>query len=308
VKEIMADNQDLIDYLQRAVGSSLTADVNDQCLFFLYCAGANGKSKFLEAILSIMADYGMQSIPEFLTVRNSEHHPTERADLFGKRFVATVELEQGKALAEALVKQLTGGEKIRARRMREDFWEFPPTHKLWLAANHKPVVRGTDHAIWRRIKLIPFTVTFVGKPKDQYERKKDTTITTQLRAELPGILRWAVDGCLAWKNQGLNEPKSVTEAVDEYRREMNSIGQFLQDCCFLPQPPRENIKTQSSRLHEAYARWSGEHMTQTTFSAKLMEMGYCKKMGGDGRNYWLGIGLVTSPQDEPTDAPQSTEG
>ena len=147
----MGGNQDLVDYLKRAVGSSLTADVSDQCLFFLYGGGANGKSKFLEAILTIMADYGMQSIPEFLTMRNSEQHPTERTDLFGKRFVATVEIEEGKALAEALVKQLTGGEKIRARRMREDFWEFEPTHKPWLAANHRPIVRGTDHAIWRRI-------------------------------------------------------------------------------------------------------------------------------------------------------------
>jgi P4 family phage/plasmid primase-like protien len=311
LREVMADNQDLIDYLQRAVGSSLTADVSDQCLFFLYGAGANGKSKFLEAILTITADYGMQSIPEFLTVRNSEHHPTERADLFGKRFVATVEIEQGKALAEALVKQLTGGEKVRARRMREDFWEFPPTHKLWLAANHKPVIRGTDHAIWRRIKLVPFTVTFVDEPQDEHERKKDLTISTQLRAELPGILRWAVEGCIAWQKQGLDEPKSVTEAVDEYRLEMNSIGQFLQDCCYVPMPLREDIKTQSSRLHEAYLRWSGEHnITQTAFSTKLTEMGYRKKMGGDGRNYWLGIGLVvtTSPtQDETTDD-SGTEG
>jgi P4 family phage/plasmid primase-like protien len=303
LREIMADNQDLIDYLQRSAGSSITGDVSEQSLFFLYGGGANGKSKFLEALLAAMADYGMQSIPEFLTVRNSEQHPTERADLFGKRFVATVEIEQGKALAEVLIKQLTGGEKIRARRMREDFWEFEPTHKLWLAANHKPVIKGTDHAIWRRIKLIPFTMTFVDEPKDEHERKKDTMISTQLRAELPGILRWVIEGCLAWQRHGLNEPKAVTEAVDEYRREMNSIGQFLQDCCYVPMPLREDIKTQSSRLHEAYVRWSGEHnMTQTAFAAKLAEMGYRKKMGSDGRNYWLGIGLVVtqSGKDEAT--------
>jgi putative DNA primase/helicase len=304
LREIMADNQELIDYLQRAVGSSLTADVSDQVLFFLYGGGANGKSKFLEAILSIMADYGMQAIPEFLTVRNSEHHPTERTDLFGKRFVATVEIEQGKALAEALVKQLTGGEKVRARRMREDFWEFEPTHKLWLAANHKPVVKGTDHAIWRRIKLIPFDVTFVDHPTGNRELKKDPTISAQLRAELPGILRWAVEGCLKWQARGLDEPKAVTEAVDEYRREMNAIGQFLEACCYVPTPVRGDIKAQSSRLYDAYIRWSGDHsMTQTAFAAKLAEMGYRKKMGSDGRNYWIGIGLVVTPKDpiSPTD-------
>ncbi len=151
--ETMAGDKELVSYIQRAVGSSLTADVRDQCLFFLHGGGSNGKSVLLLTLLSLMADYGMQSIPELLMVRSNEQHPTERADLFAKRFVATVEVESGKALAETLVKQLTGGDRIRARRMREDFWEFSPTHKLWFAANHKPVVRGTDHAIWRRIKL-----------------------------------------------------------------------------------------------------------------------------------------------------------
>jgi P4 family phage/plasmid primase-like protien len=292
--EIMAGNRDLIDYLRRAIGSSLTADVSDQVLFFLYGGGANGKSKLLEAILSIMADYGMQAIPEFLTVRHNEQHPTERTDLFGKRFVATVEIEQGKALAEALVKQLTGGEKIRARRMREDFWEFEPTHKLWLAANHKPVIRGTDHAIWRRIKLIPFNVTFVDNPTEAHELKKDPAITAQLRAELPGILRWAVEGCLEWQKKGLDEPRAVTEAVDEYRREMNDLAQFLQECCYLPSPPRSDIKTQSSQLHDAYVKWSGDHLSPHAFAARLKEMGYINKPARDGRKYWLGIGLVVT--------------
>jgi putative DNA primase/helicase len=295
--EIMAGNQELVDYLQRAVGSSLTADVSDQCLFFLHGGGSNGKSKFLEAILALMADYGMQSIPEFLTVRNNEQHPTERADLFGKRFVATVEVESGKALAEALVKQLTGGERIRARRMREDFWEFDPTHKLWLAANHKPVIKGTDYAIWRRIKLIPFTVTFVDQPQDESQRQKDPTLSKQLRAELSGILRWAVDGCIAWQQQGLNEPKAVTEAVETYRQEMNSIGQFLQECCYVPNPLRLDIKTQSSQLHEAYLKWSEEHLTPHAFAARLKEMGYTNKPFRDGRKYWMGIGLVVIDAD-----------
>jgi putative DNA primase/helicase len=292
LQEIMAGKQDLIDYLQRAAGWSLTGDVSEQCLFFLHGGGANGKSKFLESLLSITADYGMQAIPEFLTVRNNEQHPTERADLFGKRFVSTVELEQGKALAEALVKQLTGGEKVRARRMREDFWEFDPTHKLWLAANHKPVIRGTDHAIWRRIKLVPFTITFVDEPKNENEQKKDVTVSAQLQAELPGILRWAVQGCIQWQKNGLDEPKAITEAVDEYRREMNSIGQFLQECCYLPDPPRTDIKTQSSLLHEAYVKWSDDRITPHAFAARLKEMGYSNKPFRDGRKYWLGIGLV----------------
>jgi putative DNA primase/helicase len=289
----MAGDKELVSYIQRAVGSSLTADVRDQCLFFLHGSGANGKSVFLLTLLSLMADYGMQSIPELLMVRSNEQHPTERADLFGKRFVATVEVESGKALAETLVKQLTGGDRIRARRMREDFWEFPPTHKLWFAANHKPVVRGTDHAIWRRIKLIPFPVRFVDDPQDETQRKKDPVLLEKLRAELPGILAWAVRGCEAWQKDGLKEPQAVTEAVDNYRMEMNSIGQFLQECCWLPQD-RPDIKTQSSTLYKAFCRWGGELLSQKAFSDRLLEMGYARKKGGDGAMYWQGIGLIVN--------------
>jgi putative DNA primase/helicase len=301
--EIMAGDKELVSYIQRAVGSSLTADVRDQCLFFLHGGGSNGKSVLLLTILSLMADYGMQSIPELLMVRHNEQHPTERADLFGKRFVATVEVESGKALAETLVKQLTGGDRIRTRRMREDFWEFAPTHKLWFAANHKPVVRGTDHAIWRRIKLIPFRVQFVDDPQDEKtQRKKDPLLLDRLRMELPGILAWAVRGCLDWQKEGLKEPEAVTKAVKAYQQEMDSIGQFLQECCYLPKPPREDIRTQSSRLHDAYLKWGGDHMTQHAFSARLAEMGYVKKPFRDGRKYWLGIGLiVTETQDRDKD-------
>jgi P4 family phage/plasmid primase-like protien len=283
---IMANNEALISYLQRAVGYSLTGNIGEQCLFFLYGAGQNGKSTFLATIQAMLGPYAMQALPEMLMVRQHEQHPTERADLFKKRFVSTVEVESGKALAESLVKQLTGGERVRARRMREDFWEFDPTHKIWLAANHKPLIRGTDHAIWRRIRLIPFTVRI---PDD----KVDKGLAQKLQTELPGILRWAVTGCLDWQQQGLNEPPEVRAATESYRAEMDLIGQFLQDCCLL-KPGREDIKTQSSRLYKAFCKWGSESMTQTAFSTRLTEMGYTKKIGGDGAMYWLGIGLVVT--------------
>jgi putative DNA primase/helicase len=129
----------------------------------------------------------MQAMPELLMVRRHEVHPTERADLYQKRLVTTVEIGEGERLTEALVKLLTGGERIRARRMREDFWEFRPTHKFWLAANHKPVIRGTDDAIWRRPRLIPFTVRIP-------DEKKDPKLLDKLTPELPGILRWGGRG------------------------------------------------------------------------------------------------------------------
>ncbi len=285
LSDVMAGNQALMDYLQRAVGYSLTGSVEEQCLFFLYGTGQNGKSTFLGVLQAMLGDYAMQAIPELLIVRGNEQHPTERADLFGKRLVTTIEVESGKRLAEALVKQLTGGDRIRARRMREDFWEFEPTHKIWLAANHKPVIRGQDHAIWRRIRLIPFTVKIP-------DEKKDPTLFDKLKGELPGVLAWAVRGCQEWQRIGLAEPAEVTQAVHAYQAEMDTIGQFLKDCCFL-RPGRTDIKAQSSVLHEAFCKWSGDYsVSQKAFSERLLELGYSKKAGGDGRMYWLEIGLI----------------
>jgi putative DNA primase/helicase len=287
--EIMNKNQALIDYLQRAVGYSLTGSVQEQVIFFLYGTGANGKSTFVNTMLALLGDYAMQALPELLLVRRGEQHPTERADLFRKRFVATVEVEAGKRLAEALVKLLTGGERVRARRMREDFWEFDPTHKLWLAANHKPIIRGTDHAIWRRIRLIPFTVKFA-------DHQKDPTLLDKLKAELPGILRWVVEGCLAWQQHGLQDPPEVIAAGQAYQHEMDLLGQFLDECCMV-RPDNSAIKTKSSVLHQAYCEYSGEAMTAPAFSTALMERGFTKKKGGEGAHYWLGIGLQATTDD-----------
>ncbi len=198
LNRIMGGNKDLLAYLQRVVGYGLTGDVSEQCLWFFYGIGANGKSTFLFTILAMLGDYAMQGVADLLIVKHNESHPTERADLFGKRFVATVKTEEGKRLAEALMKQMTGGDRLRARKMRQDFFQFDPTHKIILAANHKPVVRGTDHAAWRRIKLVPFTVTIS-------DEEKDKKLPAKLRAELPGILNWALRGCLEWMSRGLGE-------------------------------------------------------------------------------------------------------
>jgi putative DNA primase/helicase len=143
----MDGNEDLIRYLQRAVGYCLTGDVSEQCLWLFHGGGANGKSTFLGAILAVLGEYAMQAVSELLIQKHNESHPTERADLLGRRFVCTIETEQGKRMAEALMKQLTGGDKVRARKLRQDFFEFDMTAKLVLAANHKPEIRGTDFAV-----------------------------------------------------------------------------------------------------------------------------------------------------------------
>jgi len=285
LNRIMDGRRELIDYLRRVVGYGLTADVSEQCIWFFHGGGANGKSTFLSAVLSMMGDYGMQAVSELLMVKNNEAHPTERADLFGKRFVATIETEEGKRLAEALVKQLTGGDRIRARWMRQNHFEFDPTHKLILAANHRPIIRGCDHAIWRRIKLLPFTVTIP-------EAEKDKGLLARLVCELPGILAWGVRGCEEWRSVGLCEPEEVRRATAEYQSEQNTVQGFLSACCVLLPEARCRAKA----LWEAYVEWSSDKlMTQRRFSERLQEAGYHSERGTGGAFYWHGIGLPANP-------------
>jgi putative DNA primase/helicase len=278
---VMDNNGDLMEYLRRVVGYSLTGDVSEQAMWFLYGMGQNGKSTFLQTLLALFGDYGLQAVSELLMAKTHEQHPTERKDLFGRRFCATIETEQGKRMAEALMKQLTGGDPIRARGMKENFFQFDPTHKIFLAANHKPAVRGTDLALWRRIKLIPFTVTIPEQNKDKHLLKK-------LKRELPGILRWAVEGCHDWLKGGLREPAEVTKATNDYKAEEDTLAGFLQDCCFL----HPTAKAKSSDLLDAYQRWTGDKaITSVVLGRQLENKGYHKEKGGDGCMYWKGIGL-----------------
>jgi putative DNA primase/helicase len=282
--EIFDGNEDLIAYLQRVCGYCLTGDVSEQCLWFFYGTGANGKSTFLSVLLALLGDYGMQAVSDLLVAKKSQAHPTERADLHGSRFVATIESDAGARLAEALMKQLTGGDKIRARKMYKDFFQFDATHKLFLAANHKPNVGGTDHAVWRRIKLVPFTVTIA-------EEKKDPHLLDKLKAELSGILNWAIAGLLAWQRHGLGEPDEVRMATSEYRAEQDTLAAFLRDVCTL-QP---FAKCRANALHEAYVEFSGDTETsRIAFGRRLRDQGYTTTETG-GVTYWVGIGLPAKP-------------
>jgi putative DNA primase/helicase len=279
----MGDRKQLLDYLQRVVGYCLTGDVSEQCLWFLYGLGANGKTTFIRTIMGLMGSYAWQAVPELLLQKKHEAHPTERADLFGRRFVATIEVEEGKRIAEALMKLLTGNDVITARRCHQNFFTFVPTHKLFLVANHKPVVRGTDHGTWRRIKLIPFTATI-------QESAKDPELLDKLKAEWPGILRWAVEGCLAWQRDGLGEPNEVTEATAEYRGEQDLLAGFIAEVCFV----HVEAKAQTSVLYERYQEWSGDRETsQKAFTRAMEAKGYLSEAGHGNRRFYKGIGLPT---------------
>lgn len=261
---IFAGNEELTSYVQRLVGFSLTGVQEEHVLTFLHGTGANGKSTFCEANMKLFGpDYSMKAPPDLLMAKRGESHPTERADLWSKRFVACIETEAGRRMAEALVKELTGGDRQRARRMREDFWEFEPTHHIWLSSNYKPVVVGTDHGIWRRIKLIPFNVKIP-------DAKQDRQLKHKLVAELSGILNWAITGCLDWQANGLREPEVVSGETKNYRKEMDVIGEFIEKYCELGAA----FIAPASRLHEAFKEAFGIAMTQASFGRELEKRGF----------------------------------
>jgi len=287
---IMAGNQNLIDFLRRAVGYSLTGSIREQVLFMMYGTGANGKSTFLELIRALLGDYAQQADFNTFLLRHYEGPRNDLARLMSARFVAATEAESGRPLAEVVVKQLTGGDTIAARFLRQEFFEYKPQFKLWLAANHKPVVRGTDNAIWRRIKLIPFTVTIP-------EPEQDRSLSSKLKEELSGILAWAVGGCLEWQEHGLGEPEEVRAATAAYRDDMDILAEFLSECCIV----HPGAKVKASALYKAYTQWCqkcGEkEVKQRTFGMRLSERGVERQRTMHGY-FYFGLGLVVETMND----------
>ncbi|POZ58448.1 DNA primase/helicase, phage-associated [Dehalococcoides mccartyi] len=287
LSQVTGGNDELMDYLKRAVGYSLTGDTKNQVLFFLYGLGNNGKSTFTMTIRKLLDGYGerMDADDLMLKDRNSGHGPKESiANLKGKRYVVGSEIQDGRKLDVSLLKDMTGGETIKARRLYEHDVEFAPTHKLWLFGNHKPVITDTTLSIWRRVKLLPFTVTIPSE-------KVDPDLALKLEAELPGILTWAVNGCLEWQRHGLNEPKVVTSATSDYRHEEDILGDFIEDCCLLK--PTSTVP--KHELKDAYETWCNSTGSQPTsqkvFKARLIERGVSEGKSG-GTRYWRGIALL----------------
>lgn len=284
LSKIFGGNERIISYLQKAVGYSLTGETSEQCMFILWGTGMNGKSTFLTALQDAIGDYSAQTAPDLLVSGKNEHHPTEIAELRGSRFVASVETGDGRRMAENLVKQMTGGDMMKGRFMYKDFFEFMPTHKLWLATNHKPTIKGTDYAIWRRIRLIPFTVTI--KPDE-----RDIRLSEKLRSELPGILNWAVQGCLDWQAVGLNPPDEVLGATEKYRGESDVLLGFIEDCCHV----ENSFITSKAAMYKAYQEWcekAGEYAdSQRKLTKRLVERGFIEDRSTGGTRVWRGVGI-----------------
>lgn len=269
LNRIMFGNNALIEYLQRVAGYCLTGKTGEHKIFLPYGGGGNGKSTFLKVLQNILGDYAVKVDSELLIRKPPGAHTTAVTDLKGTRLAITIEVQEGRRMAEALVKELTGGDSITARRMRQDNMTFEPTHKIIFATNHKPMIHETTHAFWRRIALIPFNYVFAEE-----ERIKDYHET--LLKERDGILQWMLKGCLKWQKQGLGEPKEVTDATKDYRTEMDILGDFLADCCVIGQ---EN-KVCNKELRKAYADWcqkNGEkEISSKVFSSKLQEKGFIR--------------------------------
>jgi putative DNA primase/helicase len=272
---VFGGDESLAGYVRRLCGYWVTGIVREQVLPILHGSGANGKTTFLNSFMDVMGpDYAMKAVPDFLMVRRNENHPTDKADLFGKRFVACSETEEGKRLAESMVKELTGSEKIRARRMREDFWEFNPTHKIALCTNHRPIVSGTDVGIWRRLRLIPFEVRFWDPDHEQEgppDLRQDKDLNSKLQTEYSGILTWIVRGCIEWLHDGEQSPEAVRRETKAYRESQDVLGSFIAECCAVG----EYYAIRSSDLYSAYKAWcetTGEYqINQRKFGLAMTE-------------------------------------
>ena len=287
--KIFAGNLDLIGFFQQLCGVALTGTTTEQILPILFGDGSNGKSTILNALLEMLGpDYAIKAPPELLMVKRNESHPTERAALFGKRLVVAIETNDTSRINEKMVKELTGSDIISARRMREDFWDFKPTHKIMLCTNHKPAVRGTDYAIWRRLKLIPFTVKI---PDDQADKEMPEKLT----GELSGILAWCVQGCLDWQEAGLNPPKEVTEATEEYRKDEDVLEAFLAEHCTINPALRAKATPLYERYRQSSERTGETPANQRKFGKAMTAKGFTRVL--DNGTWYQGIGLRHEDKD-----------
>ncbi len=273
--DVTGGDADLQNYLQRMVGYCLTGATSAHALFFLYGTGANGKSVFVNTLATILGDYATSAPMDTFMEARGDRHPTDLAGLRGARFVASIETEQGRRWNESKVKAITGGDKVSARFMRQDFFEYVPQFKLVIAGNHKPSIRNVDEAMKRRLHLIPFTVTVPPE-------RRDGQLTERLLAERDGILAWAVDGCLAWQRDGLKPPACVVSATEEYFEAEDALGQWIEERCLLAKTHREGV----SELFADWREWAeraGEYVGSVKRFSELMatrKFEKCRLTGG----------------------------
>ena len=288
---VTAGDRDLAAFMQRMFGYALTGDTSAHALFFLFGTGANGKSVAIDTVSGIMGDYHRTAAVETFTASHTERHPTELAGLRGARLVSAVETEEGRRWAESRIKALTGGDKIAARFMRQDFFEFTPQFKLVIAGNHKPGLRTVDEAIRRRFHLVPFTVTIPP-------RERDPALKDKLKAEWPGILKWMIEGCLDWQRDGLRPPKAVLDATAAYLDAEDATAAWIDECCIRD----PNAWAPSSELFASWKAWAdrqGEFAgSSKRFAQNLETRGFTSHRKKTGRGF-QGLKIDRSDEVQP---------
>lgn len=305
LREVM--DEETIPFLQRAVGYSLTGFTGEHCFFLLHGLGRNGKSTFLKVLQYVLGDYSMQSDwQSFAIAKNGGVQiRNDIARLHGARFVVAIESEKTVRIAESLIKALTGGDRITARFLYQEAFEFEPQLKLWLATNHKPTVTGTDEAIWSRIKLVPFNVTFPAEKRDKHLEDK-------LKAEASGILNWALEGLRLYQQDGLKESAVVTAATAQYRDNSDVLQHFLNARCVVA----KDGELRTSDLYTAYRYWAGDSgeytMNERDFGLTLEERGFKRtrisaRKDKPAGHYWHGIALNAIPNTQDGEPSKVTD-
>lgn len=286
--QIFLGDQALVEYMQRLIGYSLTGDISEQIMMFLVGGGSNGKSTFINTIKDLMGDYGKQAKSDTFIKKKESGANNDIARLVGSRFVSAIESEEGEKLADSFVKQITGGEPVLARFLRQEFFEFIPEFKVFFTTNHKPIIGGLDEGIWRRVKLIPFNLSLPA-------HKRDKRLPEKLSLEMPGILNWAIEGCMKWQQDGLKEPKVVAEATGKYKDDMDILAPFLDEVCYVEERENESIMIEAKELYNVYERWcfnSGERsLGNRSFYRMLETKGFGKTKGTGNKTFLTGITL-----------------
>jgi putative DNA primase/helicase len=298
--EVCCGDQDLVDFLQRAIGYTLTGDTREQKLFFLYGDGANGKSTFLEVLRYLLGDYSTHLSFEALLKSRNQSPEQSFAHLPGKRYATASEAGEARSWNEEAVKSITGGDTVRAKVLYQDTFEFRPVAKIWLAANDRPRIEGVNEGIWRRFFLIPFTAEI---PLE----RRDPNLLQALKDEAPAILAWAVRGANRWYREGLrNAPASLNAAIEEYRSDNDAVARWMADCCDVGQAHFDAGSTDLLTSYNTYAKANHEReLTQTAFGTRLAKatigkakFRLTKSRGTGGRIRWHGIMLKQSSERE----------
>lgn len=296
--EVFDGDEELVEFVRRAAGYSLTSDTRERVFFVLHGTGRNGKSVFLEVLRELLGDYAVRTPVETLLAKRGGEISNDIARLRGSRFVFASESDAGRKLDAALVKSLTGREAVSARFLYGEFFDFVPEFKLWFATNHQPRVDSDDDALWDRLRLLPFNVRFEGD-------REDKSLPLKLRGELRGILRWAVEGALAWQREGLTNPPIVEAATSRYRTDMDDIGAFLAECCIVSPAVGVGGRELYERFRE-FAKTAGAPLSNRAFSQKLQARGFCKVKRS--RIFWEGIGLLAEREDGNDHAAAPADG